>query len=163
MPSLCVRFAILVSVLIAFSLESQAQYIRGPRGGCYTLTRSGNKRYVDRSMCDSPSPQQSTRRSLSDSGGSEKRASSPASNYIRGPRGGCYTLGAGGRKRYVDHSLCDGAAAATSQPLSAGAPVPQGREIHLRTPSRYIRGPRGGCYTVSSSGRKRYVDRSMCD
>lgn len=27
----------------------------------------------------------------------------------------------------------------------------------------YIRGPRGGCYTLSASGRKRYVDRSMCD
>ncbi len=26
--------------------------IRGPRGGCYTLTRSGNKRYVDRSLCN---------------------------------------------------------------------------------------------------------------
>jgi len=29
--------------------------------------------------------------------------------------------------------------------------------------SGYIRGPRGGCYTFSSSGRKRYVDRGMCD
>lgn len=29
--------------------------------------------------------------------------------------------------------------------------------------SSYIRGPRGGCYTFSSSGRKRYVERSMCD
>jgi len=29
--------------------------------------------------------------------------------------------------------------------------------------SGYIRGPRGGCYTFSSSGRKHYVDRSMCD
>lgn len=29
--------------------------------------------------------------------------------------------------------------------------------------SGYIRGPRGGCYTFSSSGKKRYVDRSLCD
>lgn len=29
--------------------------------------------------------------------------------------------------------------------------------------SNYIRGPRGGCYTYSSSGRKRYVDRSLCN
>lgn len=27
----------------------------------------------------------------------------------------------------------------------------------------YYRGPRGGCYTYSASGRKRYVDRSLCD
>lgn len=29
--------------------------------------------------------------------------------------------------------------------------------------SGYYRGPRGGCYTYSSSGRKRYVDRSLCN
>ncbi len=27
----------------------------------------------------------------------------------------------------------------------------------------YIRGPRGGCYYVTASGRKQYVDRSLCD
>jgi uncharacterized protein YgiM (DUF1202 family) len=27
----------------------------------------------------------------------------------------------------------------------------------------YIRGPRGGCYYLSGSGRKVYVDRSLCD
>jgi len=39
-------------------------------------------------------------------------------------------------------------------------------ETNARTPSAsggYIRGPRGGCYYVSSSGRKVYVDRSMCN
>lgn len=29
-----------------------SQYHRGPRGGCYTITASGNKRYVDRSLCN---------------------------------------------------------------------------------------------------------------
>lgn len=29
-----------------------SRYIRGPRGGCYTFTKSGNKRYVDRSLCN---------------------------------------------------------------------------------------------------------------
>lgn len=27
----------------------------------------------------------------------------------------------------------------------------------------YIRGPNGGCYTYRNSGRKRYVDRSLCN
>jgi len=27
----------------------------------------------------------------------------------------------------------------------------------------YIRGPRGGCYYINSSGGKTYVDRSMCN
>lgn len=29
--------------------------------------------------------------------------------------------------------------------------------------SGYIRGPRGGCYYLSASGKKVYVDRSLCD
>lgn len=29
--------------------------------------------------------------------------------------------------------------------------------------SGYYRGPRGGCYTYSGSGRKRYVDGSLCN
>lgn len=37
-------------------------------------------------------------------GGSSRRASS--SGYYWGPRGGCYTYTASGRKRYVDHSYC---------------------------------------------------------
>lgn len=31
------------------------------------------------------------------------------------------------------------------------------------TSGGYIRGPRGGCYYISASGRKVYVDRSMCN
>jgi len=31
---------------------------------------------------------------------------SSTTGYHTGPRGGCYTLTAGGNKRYVDHSLC---------------------------------------------------------
>lgn len=31
---------------------SNTNYIRGPRGGCYTFSKSGNKRYVDRSLCN---------------------------------------------------------------------------------------------------------------
>ncbi|UHG92529.1 hypothetical protein [Spirosoma oryzicola] len=34
------------------SSSSSQYYIRGPRGGCYYLTASGRKQYVDRSMCD---------------------------------------------------------------------------------------------------------------
>lgn len=47
--------------------------------------------------------------------------------------------------------------------------LPQ-RESPTETPARttgvdrgYIRGPRGGCYYISGSGRKVYVDRSLCN
>lgn len=35
-----------------YSNPSSNGYIRGPRGGCYTFSKSGNKRYVDRSLCN---------------------------------------------------------------------------------------------------------------
>lgn len=45
--------------------------------------------------------------------------------------------------------------------------TPQDLPAYKYTPparsSGYIRGPRGGCYTYSASGNKRYVDRSMCN
>ena len=81
--------AVMVLVLgLAFAAE--AQYVRGPRGGCYTFSASGRKRYVERSLCD---PKGSAR-------------PSDSSRYHRGPRGGCYKITASGNKQYVDRSLC---------------------------------------------------------
>jgi hypothetical protein len=40
------------------------------------------------------------------SGGSTRRSSSDSRGYYTGPRGGCYTYSASGRKRYVDRSYC---------------------------------------------------------
>lgn len=36
------------------------------------------------------------------------RAATPTPGYTRGPKGGCYTMTASGRKKYVDHSFCGG-------------------------------------------------------
>lgn len=48
-------------------------------------------------------------------------------------------------------------------PLSSSTIDSENQQENQSNRSRYIRGPRGGCYTYSSSGRKRYVDRSLCD
>lgn len=45
-----------------------------------------------------------------------------------------------------------------SESVSSG--TPSSRSSYGRS---YIRGPRGGCYYYSSSGRKVYVDRSLCN
>jgi len=39
-------------------------------------------------------------------GAGSRRASAASRGYYLGPRGGCYTYSASGRKRYVDHSYC---------------------------------------------------------
>ena len=95
------RYAML-SLVIAFMLTvivDAHAYIRGPRGGCYTLSASGAKRYIDRSLCDGQEP-------TSQATTLESTRSSLSSGYIRGPRGGCYTVTASGNKRYVNRSLC---------------------------------------------------------
>lgn len=50
-------------------------------------------------------------------------------------------------------------ARARSTPLSLSSP----RRRSSAESRGYYTGPRGGCYTYSASGRKRYVDRSMCN
>lgn len=74
-----------------------------------------------------------------------------------GPRGGCYYLGDGGDKTYVDRSECNGIAQPLVAPGASGGSSRRsggGRELHI--------GPRGGCYYINSNGNKTYVDRSQC-
>jgi len=78
----------LIALLIAV-IALAAPYQRGARGGCYTVSKSGAKRYVDRSFC-----------------AAKAVVRPPNPRFFRGPRGGCYTLSANGGKRYVDRSLC---------------------------------------------------------
>lgn len=42
-------------------------------------------------------------------------------------------------------------------------PEREQRSVPTQMSEGYIRGPRGGCYYISGSGRKVYVDRSMCN
>ena len=83
-----------------------------------------------------------------------------SSGYYTGPRGGCYTYSASGRKRYVDRSYCSTAPAVQAQSRTSGT---SGTSASRGSSSGYYTGPRGGCYTYSASGRKRYVDRSYCN
>jgi hypothetical protein len=107
----CVTLTILL--LNSFA---EAQFITGPKGGCYTISASGNKRYVDRSLCsgstisDTRQQESNSRltRSTSTNAQISAAAAAPSSSpFIRGPRGGCYTFSASGSKRYVDRSLCN--------------------------------------------------------
>jgi hypothetical protein len=79
------------------STSSKGPYIEGPRGGCYYYSASGNKVYVDRSLCGSSSAEVAPVTS----------SNTPASGgYNRGPRGGCYRYSRTGKKVYVDRGRC---------------------------------------------------------
>lgn len=49
------------------------------------------------------------------------------------------------------------------QQMKQGSPPPVETAPTKSYNNGYIRGPRGGCYTITASGRKRYVDRSLCN
>ena len=79
------------------STPSKGPYIKGPRGGCYYYSASGNKVYVDRSLCGSSAAEVAP----------VTNPDPPASGgYNRGPRGGCYRYSRTGKKVYVDRSRC---------------------------------------------------------
>ena len=89
----------LIIALVLMGAQLPGQYIQGPKGGCYTVTKSGRKQYVDRSMCEGKKPEAPA---------APRASGSPSTGktYITGPRGGCYYVTPSGRKQYVDHSMC---------------------------------------------------------
>lgn len=92
--------------------------------------------------------------------------------YYTGPRGGCYYINKNGNKTYVDHSFCNRKSEGVpvkvtdvqTDSSSRSMPLLSGEKQRTQTTQRtYYRGPRGGCYYISKSGNKVYVDRSVCD
>jgi hypothetical protein len=156
--------SIAVTALVFLFTAPQAfgQYYLGPRGGCYTMTRSGNKKYVDRSLCVSDASsvaERQTSRSVA-AVADVPSGDIPSVRYHLGPRGGCYALSPSGAKRYVDRSLCT--TAATNVTIPKPAPEIPSFTSRPKENAGYYLGPRGGCYTITAGGTKRYVDRAMC-
>lgn len=80
----------------------------GPRGGCYYVSDSGDKTYVDRSECAGISAPAAPEPLLSSPSGSSSqgpRRSGGRQLHV-GPRGGCYYINRNGNKTYVDRSEC---------------------------------------------------------
>jgi len=59
--SRCCRFIARLILTLAITQILSAQYITGPRGGCYTIGRTGRKNYVDRSFCNTAAPVETAR------------------------------------------------------------------------------------------------------
>ncbi|MFL6468213.1 MAG: hypothetical protein ACJ72Z_09685 [Pyrinomonadaceae bacterium] len=60
--------------------------------------------------------------------------------------------------------------AEAATPVKTEVPAPKQPEVigpkeenTAAAPKGYVRGPMGGCYYISQSGSKRYVDRSLCN
>ncbi|MCK9515230.1 MAG: DUF4124 domain-containing protein [Ottowia sp.] len=66
----------------------------GPRGGRYTLTKSGRKNYL-------PQPAEAA----GPPGATPQQANAAPQIHV-GPRGGCYTMGSTGRKNYLPREQC---------------------------------------------------------
>lgn len=162
-------------LLPALFLEGSAfgQYVTGPRGGCYTITRSGAKRYVDRSLCQQSLPGTPANSRVVGASSNEQ----PKVLYIRltDDQGRCFELYKDWSWAIVDSIRCDSPGASAPSHGVAVPPVNAGRPVESSqtgsstntgsgqgTIPQYMTGPRGGCYTVTPNGRKKYVPRSNC-
>ena len=124
-----IHMLVLAAVTVATLNAQSPQYVQGPRGGCYEITKSGGKKSVNRSLC---------------ADGSAAKKEAPAA-----PAG----------KQTVQQTRVTPAPPPPTAPAPRTIPPPSTVVKGNRT---YVKGPRGGCYYVTASGRKEYVDRSMC-
>lgn len=94
--------------------------------------------------------------------------------YMMGTKGGCYYLTASGKKSYVDKKFCENAPAASDskekKEIKHVPEQPKALPDKKTAPGKsssdertYIKGERGGCYYINSSGKKTYVDKEKCN
>jgi uncharacterized protein YraI len=74
-----------------------------------SVTYARTDGYVAKSFlaANAPRAKASTKAKTSTTKSPTRRASAESRGYYTGPRGGCYTYSASGRKRYVDRSYCN--------------------------------------------------------
>ena len=86
--------------------KKDRKYFKGKRGGCYYLTKSGRKSYVDKSSCGEDSASTDSTNSNESTPEKKTKTSSSGRTYIQGKRGGCYYINSKGKKSYVSRSKC---------------------------------------------------------
>jgi hypothetical protein len=102
-------------------------YMVGSRGGCYYLTESGKKSYVDKKFCENNASTTNSEKTPTGNTDSKKEETKPTTNepktqdeekpkaksnsdgrtYMKGAKGGCYYINKNGNKTYVDKELCN--------------------------------------------------------
>ncbi|HMT54646.1 MAG TPA: hypothetical protein PKD16_16315 [Saprospiraceae bacterium] len=103
---LSIIFIILVSTCTVFTQCGNGHpLIKGPKGGCYYISDTGKKQYVDRSCCQSLGI-------ITDNKQISNRNSKGCGFYknkplIKGSKGGCYYINRNGNKTYVEKHLCN--------------------------------------------------------
>lgn len=142
------------------------EYFTGSRGGCYYLTASGNKTYVDKSYCENTQTEtKSDSAKAPETNQPPSKKTSGDREYFTGARGGCYYLTASGNKKYVDNSFCSQVTEPTKETNKAKPKEPETKQPEKTNSDgrTYLKGSRGGCYYLTASGKKVYVDKEKCE
>lgn len=147
------------------------EYILGERGGCYYLTATGKKSYVDKKYCaetTAPSREAKVEETPAAESKPTQKKDSKGRTYLSGERGGCYYLTESGKKSYVDKKYCDESANQETESEAAKPNKPESKpskpvETKDSGGKTYIKGERGGCYYLSPSGKKVYVKKELCN
>ncbi|OJV54167.1 MAG: hypothetical protein BGO31_12490 [Bacteroidetes bacterium 43-16] len=105
---------LLLLLFICFSVNLSAQeYATTQSGRSVLLKTDGTWEYVaatkNKNTTVNSLKSNTSKSNASSSGRSTARSTtrSKSSQYIRGPRGGCYYINGNGNKTYVDRSLCN--------------------------------------------------------
>jgi hypothetical protein len=89
---------------------------------------------------------------------------SPSRLYYSGPKGGCYYINKNGNKTYVSKTCCGGIDKTHSLNLaksSLNSTSTSDNACQYKGKLLFV-GPKGGCYYITPSGNKKYIEHIFC-
>jgi hypothetical protein len=96
--------------------------------------------------------------------GKEPAGCSTNRSYFSGPKGGCYYYNKNGNKQYVSKTCCGGQETSSTDGLLDALTAKNTQQKHCEYKGKTLfLGPKGGCYYLTPSGNKQYVERYLCN
>lgn len=151
--------------------KADREYLVGSRGGCYYLTESGKKAYVDKENCKGLTAptggnKPATPAATATTPTAANNPAEPTDVEKTEAKNSDPTTDA----NKVEPTDANTAAAATpeAKPTDAAAAAPTSTTATTKKTDAkgrtYIKGSRGGCYYLNESGNKVYVkDKTLCE
>lgn len=149
--------------------KSERQYQVGSRGGCYYLTESGKKNYVDKKYCEGLTAPASDSKPADTKPADSAPADKPEADSKKNqPAVKSETTGSESKTQ----TPADAANTSDPQPSdttsstkpTSPAADTTGKKNNDKDGRTYIKGSRGGCYYLTDTGKKVYVkDKSLCE
>ena len=152
--------------------KTERQYLVGSRGGCYYLTASGKKSYVDKKFCEGITEAKSETKTTPSIENTEQKSNTKVEQKPVDTTPTDLEKADDKSKEMspivVENEKSETKTTDTVTPETKTTdPVIPAENKKKKTDSSgrtYIKGSRGGCYYLNESGKKVYVkDKSLCE